>query len=119
MGVHRRLEVSDIGPVCVVRFTDSRIVDPNVIEEMGDELYALVEQEQRLKLLLNFTGVDFLSSATLNKLIHLDRKVRAAKGQMKISNLRPELREVMTITRLDKLFDVRAEQADALAAFAG
>jgi anti-sigma B factor antagonist len=117
MAVHRRLELSEVGDVTVVRFVDRKILDEGNIQEVGQELFSLVEQENRQKILLNFSTVDFLSSAALGKLITLDKKVKAQGGQLKLSNIRPNIYEVFTITRLDKLFDIRPDEADALAAF--
>ncbi len=115
---HRRLEVSEVGDVTVVRFVDRRILDEGNIQEIGTELFDLVEAQQREKLLLNFSTVDFLSSAALGKLIVLDKKVKANGGGLKLSNIRPDILEVFMITRLDRVFDIKDDEADALAAFA-
>jgi anti-sigma B factor antagonist len=117
MAVHRRLEVSDVGDVAVVRFVDRKILDEGNIQEVGQELYGLVEKEQRAKLLLNFSNVDFLSSAALGKLIKLEKKVRDAGGTLKLSNIRPEIYEVFVITKLTRVFDIKDDEAEALAAF--
>jgi anti-sigma B factor antagonist len=117
MPEHRRLDVSEVGDVTVVRFVDRRILDANNIEELGVELFALIEKENRRKLLLNFADVEFLSSAALNKLIILDKKLREGRGKLKLSNLRPEIFEVFVITRLTQLFDIKEEEKEALEAF--
>jgi anti-sigma B factor antagonist len=117
MSLHRRIEVSDIGGVTVVRFVDRKILDEGNIQEVGQELFHLVEQDERKQLLLNFHTVDFLSSAALGKLITLDKKVKARGGKLKLSNIRPEIYEVFAITRLNKLFDIKNDEAEALAAF--
>ena len=117
MAAHRRLEVSEVGDVTVVRFVDRKILDEGNIQEVGQELFHLVEEEQRKQLLLNFCTVDFLSSAALGKLITLDKKVKAHGGKLKFSNIRPEIYEVFAITKLNKLFDIKDDEADALAAF--
>jgi anti-sigma B factor antagonist len=117
MAEFERIVISEIGDVTVVRFVDRKIIDVDNIQQLGDELMWLVEQEGRRSLLLNFAGVEFLSSAALNKLVVLERKVRAAGGRWKICCLRTEIHEVFTITRLDRLFDIRADEAEALKAF--
>jgi len=117
MAEHRRLQVTEVGDVSVIRFADQKILDEAKIQELGQELFGLVEQENRKKLLLNFTSVEFLSSAALGKLITLDKKVKANSGVLKLSNIRPEIYEVFAITKLNKLFDIKDEEADALAAF--
>jgi anti-sigma B factor antagonist len=113
----RRLTVSDVGDVTVVRFVDRKILDELNIQELGQELFQLVEEENKTRLLLNFHQVEFLSSAALGKLITLDKKVKAHGGKMKLSNIRPEIYEVFAITKLNKLFDIKDDEADALAAF--
>ncbi len=117
MSEYRRLDVSDIGDVTVVRFRDPKIIEDLNIQELGGEMFRLVEEEDRRKLLLNFSTVDFLSSAALGKLITLDKKVKAHGGQLKLSNIRPEIFEVFQITKLTRLFDICDDEADALAAF--
>ena len=116
MSNRNRIDVSDVGEVSVVQFRDRKILDESNIQEMGRELFELVEQK-RAKILLNFMNVEFLSSAALGKLITLDKKLKAAKGQLKLSNIRPEIYEVFAITRLNKLFDIHDDEADALATF--
>ncbi|HEX4131864.1 MAG TPA: STAS domain-containing protein [Pirellulales bacterium] len=117
MAVNRRLEVAEVGDVTVVRFVDRKILDEGNIQEMGQELFQLVEEDDRTKLLLNFSQVDFLSSAALGKLITLDKKVKAHQGKLRLSNIRPEIYEVFAITKLNKLFDICDDEAAALAAF--
>ena len=117
MASHHRLEVSQIGDVSVVRFVDRRILDAANIEGLGDELFELVETEHRNRLLLNFTGVEFLSSAALNKLIILDKKVKSHGGNLVLCHLRQEIKEVFAITRLDQLFTISDSEQKALADF--
>jgi anti-sigma B factor antagonist len=118
MTPYRRISVSKVGDVSVVRFQDRKILDEASIQELGLELFALVEQENRKSILLNFTGVEFLSSAALGKLITLDRKVKSHKGRLKLCDIRPEILEVFQITKLNKVFDIRTDEAEGVAAFA-
>ena len=121
MAVNRRIEVMTMmgsaGDVALVRFLDRKIIDAANIQELGDELFTVIEKEKKKNMILNFTTVEFLSSAALNKLIILDKKVKAAGGKMRLCNLRPEIMEVFVITRLNQLFDIKANENDALAGF--
>jgi anti-sigma B factor antagonist len=114
----RRLTVSEVGDVTVVRFVDRKILDVTNIHELGRELIQLVEEQQRKKLLLNFSTVEFLSSETLGEVIKLEKKVKQHVGKLILTNIKPEIYEVFAITRLNKLFDIRDDEAEALAAFA-
>jgi anti-sigma B factor antagonist len=117
MSGYRRLDVNEVGDVTVVRFRDHKIVEDLNIQELGLEMFQLVEKDRRAKLLLNFSLVEFLSSAALGKLITLDKKVKAHGGLLKLSNIRPEIFEVFAITKLNRLFDIKEDEADALATF--
>ena len=117
MAANRHFDVSIVGDVSVVRFLDRKILDEANIQELGQELFDLVEREKRAKILLNFQNVEFLSSAALGKLITLDRKRIAHNGLLKLSNIRPEIYEVFAITKLNKVFDIYPDESDALAAF--
>ena len=112
-----RLDVSQSGDVTIAKFLDKKILDQLIIQDLGNELFALVEEEKKEKLLLDFSEVEFLSSAALNKLIVLDRKMKASGGKLKFANLRAETHEVFMITRLNQLFDIQDTDADALASF--
>ncbi len=117
MAEYRRVDLNEVGEVTVIRFRDQKIIEDINIQELGRELFSLVEVENRRKLLLNFSSVDFLSSAALGKLITLDKKMKAHGGVLKLTNIRPEIYEVFAITKLNRLFDIKDDEADALAAF--
>ena len=112
-----RLIVVELDEVTVVRFVDRKIIDASEIEQLGAELLALVDIQQRKRLLLNFEGVEFLSSAALNKLITLHTRVKRAGGTVRICNLHPQIREVFAITRLDRMFEIAKSEAAGLSMF--
>jgi anti-sigma B factor antagonist len=111
--------VTEAGEVTVVRLVDRRLMDEPSVQELARELFRLVDVEKRGSLLLNFSAVDYLSSGVLGKLITLEKKLRAAGGKLTLTNLRPEIREVFAMTRLDQLFDIRDDEVEALAALSG
>lgn len=113
----RRLEVEDIGDVTVVNFTDKKILDPDNIQIIGEQLFSLVDELGRRKLLLNFSKVEYLSSAALGKLITLNKKVGAASGKLVLCNIDPQIYEVFEITKLNKIFTIEKEEQTALQAF--
>ena len=113
----QRLDVSEVGDVTVVRLRDQRITEDRKIDQLAQELYDLVETENRRKLLVSLSSVDFLSSAALGKLITLDKKATARGGVLKLSNICPNLSQLFSVTRLDRLFDIEKDEALALAAF--
>jgi anti-sigma B factor antagonist len=114
---YKHFDVTEIDGVTVVRMRNRRITEDIDIHEFGNEMYSLVENDKPKKLLLSFSVVEFLSSAALGKLISLHRKVQTQGGVLKLSNIRPEIYEVFAIATLDRLFDIKGSEAEALAAF--
>lgn len=115
MPAHKRIKISESGGVTVVNFADSKIIDEDEIQELGQELYELVERENYRRFVLNFSHVEFLSSAALGKLISFEKKVANREGELILTNIRPEIYEVFAITKLTKLFRIKDDEADALA----
>ena len=113
----QRIDVTKSGDVSVVKFRDRKILDEAAIQELGSELCALVEVDNRKTILLDFEGVEFLSSAALGKLITFDRKVKTSKGRLKMCGIAPGILEVFQVTKLNKVFDIRPTAGEALAAF--
>ena len=98
----------------VAKFVDKKILDETNIQNIGNQLFALVDEDGRKKIVLDFSIVEYLSSAALGKLITMDKKVKAAKAKLRLCCIRPEIYEVFEITRLNKIFDIKATQEEAL-----
>ena len=103
--------------MAVARFVDRKILDETNIQIVGNQLFALVDDENRRKIVLDFSNVEYLSSAALGKLITLDKKVKANSGKLRLCNVRPEIYEVFAITRLNKLFEMYDDLEKALEGF--
>jgi len=111
------LEIQDIGDVTVVRFLDSRIMNPLEIEELGRQIYQVLEYRNCAKLIIDFSSVEFISSAMIGKLISLQRKVKVCKSALRLCNLRREVRDIFHFCTIDRVFDIREDQAAAMASF--
>jgi anti-sigma B factor antagonist len=108
------LDIEEINGVTVAKFIDKKILDEGNIQIIGNQLFGMVDTDGRKKIVLDFANVEYLSSAALGKLITMDKKVKAAKGKLRLCHIRPDIYEVFAITRLNKLFDIRDTQEQAL-----
>jgi anti-sigma B factor antagonist len=113
----RRLDIEESNDVTVVKFVDKKILDEGNIQIIGNQLFGLVDEDHRGKIVLDFSNVEYLSSAALGKLITMDKKVKGAKGKLRLCNIRADILEVFKITRLDKLFTIFPNQEKALEGF--
>lgn len=114
---HRRLDIDEVGDVTIAKFVDKKILDESNIQVIGNQMFGLVDDDGRQKIVLDFDNVEYLSSAALGKLITMDKKVKAAKGKLRLCSIRPDIYEVFAITKLNKLFDIHEDREKAIEGF--
>jgi len=100
--------------VRIVEFTNNKIIDEANIAEIGGTLNALIDENDPPRLLLDFTSVDHLSSAALGMLINANNRIKQRNGQLRLSNIKPQIFEVFRITKLDRLFRIYDTRAEAM-----
>lgn len=106
-----------LGDVVIATFMESRILDETTILSIMDEMAKITQEAYKLKLLIDFCNVEYLSSAVLGKIVAMHKKITADKGQFKLCGIKPAILQVFSITRLDKVLEIYPDQAKALNAF--
>jgi len=113
----QRITFEDIGDVTVVHFTDKKILDEQNIQLIFDDLFKLVDELGRKKLLLNFSVVEFLSSAALGKLIRLHQRLNPVGGKLVLCHISKTIMEIFVLTKLDKMLKIVADEKTGLNSF--
>ena len=111
------VSISQEKDIRVVEFTQNKILDEGNIAEIGNTLRGLVDEKPNPKLLLDFATVDHLSSAALGMLINVNNRIRETNGQLRLTNIKPQIMEVFVITKLNKLFKILPTREEAMASF--
>ena len=111
------LVVSQENGVTVATLRTESLVDELIIESVGNELSALVDERAVTKLMVDFRAVGFLSSQMIGVLISLQKKSRAIDGELVLAGMRPSLKKIFEITKLDKLLTFAKDQADGMSKF--
>ncbi|PQO36521.1 STAS domain-containing protein [Blastopirellula marina] len=112
------LRVRDNSEVVVADFQQSSILDEAAIDRIGVEFDRLVlEAVTAKKLLVNFRGVEYMSSAMIGKLIHLSKKSKEAKIKLKLCGVGPKINEIFQLMKLNKVFDIQKDEKSAIEAF--
>ena len=113
------LNSKEVNGVLIVGFSSSKLLFEDVIQEVGSELVEKIsEAKEGKKILLTFDGVSFMSSSMLGRLVLFLKKCKREDVEMKVCSITPEIFEVFKITNLDQVFDIAADQEEALAGFA-
>lgn len=114
---YAQVHAEEKGDITVVRICDSRVSDFLKVEELGAELYRLLEEKKCLKLVLDLSGVEYLSSSALGKLVSLNGRLKTRGGQLRLCGLQPLVADVFNTCRLDRLLDIKRDTAEALGSF--
>jgi len=112
---HPLLELAELGDVTLIRCRQSRIIDEQQAQQIGDLFQVLSQDQRRKKCVVNLEGVEAMTSSMVGKLIALHKRLRAAGGQLVVCSVSPELC-VFEIGGLKKVFDIRENQAAAIMA---
>lgn len=111
------LSVSLQRDINIIEFSHSKILDEANIADIGQTLAGLIDEKPHPKLLLDFSNVEHLSSAALGMLINANNRVKQKNGQLRLSNIKPQIYEVFVITKLNKLFRIFPTREEAIASF--
>ena len=112
-----RLRVVEQEGVTCIEFVDRNILDEANIQQIGEEISAIVDAHDRPQVLISFENVDHLSSAALGTLITINNKIRNKDGQLRLANIDSQIYEVFVITKLNKLFQIHDTTSAAMASF--
>ena len=114
MSEKSNLLIQKIQDVTVVTIQEPRLLESRQLEALGEELYRLVDQLDRKKLVVDCTKIQFLASAAISVFLNLQKKSSAIKGTLIICGMRKELMQVFEITKLTKLFKFAPDEKAAL-----
>jgi anti-sigma B factor antagonist len=100
------LEVSLQGQSTVARLAGCAELHEGNAEAFGRQLSRLAEGGPARHLVVDLGAVAYLTSTALGQLVGLHRRLRAEGGRLTVANVRPAVREVFSVTRLDTLLEV-------------
>jgi anti-sigma B factor antagonist len=109
------LTISEIEKYTVVEFRTPSLMDPAMLELIGQTIYRLVDAEARRMLVLDFEKVEYLSSQAIGIVLTLNKKLGKLKHtSLVLCGVGPKLMELIKITRLDKILHIKPSQREAV-----
>ena len=90
---------------------------------LGEEIHALRDAVRNLiadgkkKIILNLADVDYIDSSGVGELVGAFTTVRNAGGELKLLNLTQKVHDVLHVTKLYTVFDIRDDEFTAVKSF--
>ena len=102
--IYVRLEEQD--DVVIATFTVEHLSDEENVEQLGHELFTLVDQFGYQRLVLDLGNVTYVTSSVVGKIITLHRKLHRNEGILAVCNLGDTVARVMRTSKLLEYFNV-------------
>ncbi len=99
--------------VAHVNLLDRAIINDLDIEQIADELEALIRDGRR-RILVDFGNVRQMSSQAVGVLIRAQKQLKAQGGLLKVCNPNPEVAEIFKITNLIRAIEIHVDEQAAL-----
>jgi len=90
---------------------------------LGDEIHRLRDAVRNLiadgkkKIILNLEEVDYIDSSGVGELVGAFTTVKNAGGELKLLNLTQKVHDVLHVTKLYTVFDIRDDEFHAVKSF--
>ena len=88
-------------------------IDAMSISALDKKIESLVSDGHK-KLVLNFSNIDYLSSAGLRLLLSLTKKLKKDEGFLVVFGMTPDVMEIINIAGFEKVINICQSQQQAL-----
>jgi anti-sigma B factor antagonist len=104
-----------VGDVTVIDVS-GRITLGEGSSALRDNLRDLTAQGEK-KILLNLSEVSYIDSSGIGELVSAFTTVKNSGGELKLLNLTKKVHDLLQITKLYTVFDVKDDEATAISSF--
>lgn len=110
-----KLNTRQVGNVTVIDVA-GRITLGEGSAQLRETLRDMVAKNQN-KILLNLADVSYIDSSGIGELVSAYTTVTNTGGQLKLLNLNKRVKDLLQITKLYTVFEVKEDEADAIRSF--
>jgi anti-sigma B factor antagonist len=110
-----KISTREVGKVAILD-VHGRIVLGDELGELRAAVRNLVAQDKK-KILLNLAEVDYIDSSGVGELVGSFTTVRNSGGELKLMNLSQKVHDVLHVTKLYTVFDIKDDEFTAVKSF--
>ena len=110
-----KIESREVAHVTILDI-NGRIVLGDEIGKLRDAIHGLIAEGKK-KIILNLAGVDYIDSSGVGELVASYTTVRNAGGELKLLNLTQKVQDVLYVTKLYTVFDIKDDEFTAVKSF--
>ena len=107
--------VQQIEKFTVVEFKLDSLMDPLILERLGTDLYRLIDEEDRRRIIFDFEKVQYVSSQAIGIVMAMRKRLGLLKNsRLVLCSLSDKLQQLIKITGLEKLLTIKPTQKEAI-----
>ncbi len=110
-----KIDTREVAHVTILD-VDGRIVLGEEIGLLRDAVRGLVANGTK-KIILNLANVDYIDSSGVGELVGSFTTVRNAGGELKLMNLTQKVQDILHVTKLYTVFDIKDDEFTAVKSF--
>ena len=110
-----KTKVRMVGKVAVVDLSGKITIGEGDVV-LRDEVNKLLEADNKA-ILLNLNGVTYMDSAGIGELVACYKRSAEAGARLKLLNPSGRVSDLLSLTKLQQVFDIYNEEKDALVSF--
>jgi anti-sigma B factor antagonist len=110
-----KIDTREVAHVTILDI-EGRIVLGDEIHDLREAVRDLIKQDKK-KIILNLANVDYIDSSGVGELVGCFTTVRNAGGELKLLNLTQKVHDVLHVTKLYTVFDIREDEFTAVKSF--
>lgn len=109
--------IAQTNDVAIVRLEEARLMYP-LLADFAGAVTGLLDAGHR-KVLLDFSKVTYVDSATIGCLMDLYRQTSGKGGALKLAGVQKRVETMLSMTGAHNFLSLHADEATALASFGG
>jgi anti-sigma B factor antagonist len=110
-----KIDTREVAHVTILD-VNGRIVLGEEIGDLRDAVRQLLADDKK-KIILNLAEVDYIDSSGVGELVGCFTTVRNAGGELKLLKLSQKVKDVLYVTKLYTVFDIRDDEFTAVKSF--
>jgi len=100
----------------LILYPEGKITLGDGDQELGEAVRTSLANGER-KILINFSKVSYLDSSGVGELVGCYTSIKNRGGELRICGMNARIFNLITMTSLHSVFDVKDTEAEAIAAF--
>jgi anti-anti-sigma factor len=101
------LSVTRDGDRTTARFARLTSLNEYHADLIGKQLMALADAPGTKFITLDLGNVEYVTSTVLGHLVALNKRLQTAGGRLTLDNVRPAVKDILKVTLLDQVLDIR------------